>query len=37
MSVAVSVMSLLVTWLLLLGLAGLGRRTPSASASTDRK
>ncbi|MFJ3855558.1 ABC transporter permease [Streptomyces sp. NPDC090085] len=39
MSVAVSVMSLLVTWLLLLGLAGLGRRTPSdsASSSTDRK
>ncbi|MFI8103924.1 ABC transporter permease [Streptomyces sp. NPDC086023] len=36
MSVAVSVMSLLVTWLLLLALAGLGgRRTPSST--TDRK
>ncbi|MFJ6939872.1 ABC transporter permease [Streptomyces sp. NPDC101132] len=35
MSVAVSVMSLLVTWLLLLGLAGLGGRTPSST--TDRK
>lgn len=33
LSVAVSVLSLLVTWALLLSLAGLGRRSRSASAS----